>query len=189
MRAGKHPLALVGRGKLRVRVVFCKAALGAEDALAQPAEGRCAGFRLGHVPRRPAPGLISNQPADGAALQVALVVRTLHPQGHAIGKVDGGVAQFVFVCRVQGFNRQAVVEEFSESPLGLIACVVVILVKPQGRPGEVRDDVAEGYFNGRGLGALHGGDDAHQPGARVDHFLHHVAQHRRVADAEPPRNR
>lgn len=108
MRTGKHPFALVGCLELVVRIVTGKPSLRTEDALAKPTE--CGRSSFGHVALRPAPSLVTNQPADGAALQVALVVGSGYPECHAIGKVNGGIAQLVLVCRVQSFDWLTTIE-------------------------------------------------------------------------------
>lgn len=79
----------------------------------------------------PAPSLVTNQPSDGAALQVALVVGSGYPERHAVSKVNGGVTQLVLVCRVQGFHRLAAIEQLAKSPLGLVAGIIIVLIQPE----------------------------------------------------------
>ena len=97
MGATELPFSLVGSLVFAVGIVSLKAALAQEDALTQPAECRHTRLSLRHVTNRPAPSLVSNQPPDRAALQIALVVGTGHPEGHAIGKMDGGISLLVAV--------------------------------------------------------------------------------------------
>jgi hypothetical protein len=119
----------------------------------------------------PAPSLIPDEPADGTALQVGLVVRTQHPEGHAIGEVLGGRLELVSIARVEGFDGRAFVEDVAQAAFGLVTGVIVGLVQPQGRPGQVGDDVAEADFADGCLGGLNRGEDRHDPDLGIDQSL------------------
>ena len=140
---GKRPLALVSGFELPVGVIVLLPALTHEDALAEPTEGghACLGFR--HVTDRPAPSLVPDQPADRASLEVRFIVRPENPERHSVVELDRVVLALVAVDagRHESSHRLALVEELLQARLGIIAGVLVGLVKPEGRPRKVGDDV------------------------------------------------
>ena len=117
-------------------------------------------------------------------MQVALVVGSGYPERHAVGKVDGSVTQLVLVCRVQGFHGLAAIEQLAESSLGLVAGIIIVLIQPECGARQIRDDVARGNLNRRGLGTLHRCNYAHDSGTGIHHFLHDLSQHRGVGNTK-----
>ena len=172
-----------------MRVVVLLAALRHEHALAQPAERGDARLGLGHVTDRPAPRLIADEPADRAALEVRLVVCAEHPERHSISEMDRRVPLLVPVAGKERLHRRAVLEELVQPRLRLILGVVVGLVEPQRRAGQVGDDVAEAEFADARLARLNRRDDEHQADAGVDQGFERLADLRRVVRAKAAGNR
>ena len=85
----ERPHPLVGRFEFPLGVVAFLAGLAHEQALAQPTERRHARLRLSHVTRWPPPCLIADEPADGSALEICLVVRSQNPKRHAVAEMNG----------------------------------------------------------------------------------------------------
>ena len=130
--AGKRPLTLVSRFEFAVCVVILFAALAHEDTLAQPTECRDAGLRFRHVSLGPTPRFIPDEPADRTSLEVGLVVCAQNPERHAIGELDCVVLALVAVnaCWHQAGYRFALIEEFLQARLGIVACIFIGLVEP-----------------------------------------------------------
>ena len=184
MRALEGPLAHVGRLELAVEVVALLPALAHPDAFAQPAKRGDARLGLGHVALRIGPAFVGEDPANGAPLQVRLVVRAEHPERHAVGEVDGGRAFLVAVAREEPRHRLAFLEEFVQPGLGLVLGVVVRLVEPERGTGQIGDHVAQRQLGGRGLGGLHRGEDADLTHGGIDDGFERLADVGRVLDAK-----
>ena len=159
MGAFKGPFSLIGGFELSMGIVVLLPALGHEQALAQPTEGSDARLSLSHVPRRPAPSLVPDEPSNGAALQVGLVVSAQHPKRHAIGEVLRRRLELVAVPRVECLDRGTLIEDVTKATLSLVASIVIGLVKPQGGAGQVGDDVAKPHLTNGGLGGLNRSQD------------------------------
>ena len=142
-----------------MRVVVLLTALAHEQALAQPAEGGDTGLGFSHVAGGPAPCFIADEPANGSPLQIGLVVGTEHPQRHAVGEVLRGGLELVAVAWVERLHCGALVKDASKSALRLVTRIVIGLVQPERRAGQVGDDVAEADLTDRGLARLNRSDD------------------------------
>ena len=98
--------------------------------------------------------------------------------------MDGAVFLFVAIARVEGFDRSTFVEELLQARLALVLGVLIGLIKPQGWPRKIGDDVAKPEFTDAGLAALDRGDDGNQTDGRIGQSLQRFTKPRGIVRAE-----
>lgn len=184
MRASEAPLFLIGGFEFFVGVVVLERALRGEDAFAEISECGDASLSFCHSPGFPEPCFVSEEPANGAALEVSFVFCSEDPQRHPVFENHCFVAEFVVVEREEVFDGRAILEERAEAAFTLVFCGFVGDVEPEGGSWRIGDYVCESNFRRECFSGLNARGDAHEAGAGIENFIHHVADHWRVFGAE-----
>ena len=193
IQAHEVPFLLRAAAERKVGVVIHLTGLRRKENLAEPAECRhpCLGFR--HVPRRPLPSLVTDEPPDRAALEVLLVVRPEHPRGHAVDERDLVALGLVSVPSASAGDEPThgcgAFPERHESAFELIFRLIVLLIQPEHRPGHVGDDVGGADFGEEGLTRLDGRHDLDLLHRDIGEGFERGANPRRVIRSERARVR